>query len=49
MLGVVFDFDSDAILLRYPRYAEHTRQLHQHHWKVKSSSLPTDRVSWLDS
>ena len=24
MLEVTFDFDSDAILLDYPRYAEHT-------------------------
>ena len=35
-----FDFDSDANLLGYPRYAEHTEQLHRHHWKVKNSSLP---------
>ena len=35
-----FDFDSDAILLGYPRYAGHTEPLHRHHWKVKNSSLP---------
>ena len=35
-----FDFDSNAILLGYPRYAEHTERLHRHHWKVKNSSLP---------
>ena len=35
-----FDFDLDAILLGYPRYAEHTERLHRHHWKVKNSSLP---------
>ena len=40
MLKIAFDFDLDAILLGYPRYAEHTEQLHQHHWKVKNSSLP---------
>ena len=40
MLEVAFDFDSDAILLGYPRYAEHTERLHRHHWKVKNSSLP---------
>ena len=32
MLEVTFDFDSDAILLGYPRYAEHTERLHRHHW-----------------
>ena len=36
---VAFDFDSDAILLDYPRYAEHTERLHRHHWKVKNLSL----------
>ena len=30
MLEVAFDFDSDAILLGYPRYAEHTKRLHRH-------------------
>ena len=35
-----FDLDSDAILLGYPRYAEHSERLHRHHWKVKNSSLP---------
>ena len=40
VLEVVFDFDSDAILLGYPRYAEHTERLHRHHWKVKNSSVP---------
>ena len=39
MLVVAFDFDSDAILLGYPRYAEHTKRLHRHHLKVKNSSL----------
>ena len=39
-LEVAFNFDSDAILLGYPRYAEHTERLHRHHWKVKNSSLP---------
>ena len=29
----------DAILLGYPRYAEHTERLHRHHWKVKNSTL----------
>ena len=37
---VCFDFDSVAILLGYPRYAEHTERLHRHHWKVKNSTLP---------
>ena len=36
-----FDFDSNAILQGYPRYAEHSERLHQHHWKAKNSSLPT--------
>ena len=40
MLEVAFDFDSDATRLGCPRYAEHTEQLHRHHWKVKNSSLP---------
>ena len=35
-----FDFDSDAILLSYPRYAEHNERLHRHHWKVNNSTLP---------
>ena len=29
-----FDFDSDAIVLGYPRYAEHAERLLQHQWKV---------------
>ena len=40
MLEVAFDFDSDAIPLGYPRYAEYTKRLHRHHWKVKNLSLP---------
>ena len=40
MIEVAFDFDSNAILLGYPRYAEHTERLHRHHWNVKISSLP---------
>ena len=40
-----FDFDLDAILLGYPRCAEHTERLHRHHWKVKNSSLP---ARWVD-
>ena len=40
MLVVVHDFDSEAILPGYPRYAEHTERLHRHQWKVKNSSLP---------
>ena len=35
-----FDFDSDAIFLGYPRYAEHTERLHRYHLKVKILSLP---------
>ena len=40
ILEVAFDFDSDAIPLAYPKYAEHTERLQRHHWKVKNSSLP---------
>ena len=40
-----FDFDSDAILLGYPRYAEHAEPLHLHHWKLKSSSLPASTTA----
>ena len=40
MYVFAFDFDSVAILLGYPRYAEHTERLHRHHWKVKNSTLP---------
>ena len=35
-----FDLDSVVILLGYPRYTEHIKRLHRHHWKVKNSSLP---------
>ena len=31
VLVVALDFDSDTILLGYPRQAEHTEVLHQHH------------------
>ena len=40
VLEVAFDSDSDAIILGYPRYTEHTERLHRHHWRVKNSSLP---------
>ncbi|VDB90365.1 Bgt-20057 [Blumeria graminis f. sp. tritici] len=43
MFEIAFDFHSDAILLGYTRYAEPTRRLHWHHWRVKSSSLPAWR------
>ena len=39
VLVSAFDFDSDAILLGYPTYAEHTERSHRHHWKLKNSSL----------
>ena len=39
-LASAFAFNLDAILLGYPRYAEHTEPFHRHHWKVKNSSLP---------
>ena len=45
VLASAFDFDLDAILLGYPRYAEHTERLHRHHWKVKNSSLPA--INWF--
>ena len=50
MLGryMRFNLDSDAILLGYPRYAEHTERLHRHHWKVKKSSLPARDKDVLD-
>ena len=35
-----FEFDLGAILLGYPRCAEHTERLHWHHWKVKNPTLP---------
>ena len=31
MLEVAFDFDTDGILLGYPRCAGHTERLHLHH------------------
>ena len=31
MLEVGFDFDLDATLLGYPRYAEHTEPFHRHY------------------
>ena len=40
MFVFAFDFDLDATLLGYLRYAEHTERLHRHRVKVKSSSLP---------
>ena len=42
MLVFAFDIDSVAVLLGYPRYAEHTERLHRHHWKVKNSTLPAN-------
>ena len=38
-LEVAYDFDSDAILFGYPRYAEYTERLHRHYWKLKNSFL----------
>ena len=40
VLVSAIDFDLDAIILGYPRYAGHTERLHRHHWKVKNSSWP---------
>ena len=40
VLVSAFDFDLDAILLGYPRYAELTERLYRHRWKVMNSSLP---------
>ena len=40
MLDVAFDFDSEAILLGYLRYAEHNERLYRHLLKMKNSSLP---------
>ena len=42
MLEVALNFDLDAILLGYPRYAEHTEQLYRHYWKVNNSRLQTE-------
>ena len=44
MLEVVFDFDSDAILLGYPRYAENIERLHWQHRKVEKLSLSAMRL-----
>ena len=44
VLEVAFDFNSDAILLRYPRYAENTKRMHGWQWKVKKSSLSAESV-----
>ena len=42
MVEVAFYFGSNAFLLGYPRYTEHTERLHRHRWKAKNSSLPAD-------
>ena len=35
MLEVAFDFESVAILLVYPKYADHRGRLHMHQWMVE--------------
>lgn len=47
MLLFAFDSDSNATLLGYLRYAEHTVHLHWHRVKVKSSYLPAKGVAEL--
>ena len=51
MLEVALDFDSDAILLGYPRYANILSVYSRHHEKVKSSTLPAHvcTLAWFRS
>lgn len=48
MLALASNFDLNAKILGYLRYAGHTERLHRHHVKMKSSSLPASSAKKFD-